>query len=108
MFKLNPAPTFVAEVPLSVPGHAEPSRVLVTFRHKNRTALQQWIAAAQAKADVVLLDEVIVDIAVHDENGDRVPYNADVLGRLIEHYPIAHSELFQGYTREMAESKRKN
>ena len=109
MFKLNPSPTFVAQVPLSVPGLAEPLEVAITYRHKNKTALGAWMAGAAGKADAELLHEVIAGWSgMQGEDGAEVPYSLTALTDLLENYPAAHGELFKAYLRELTEAKRKN
>ena len=109
MFKLQPAPTFDATVPLSVPGLAEPLGVTFTFRHKNKTQLATWLTAAAGKQDAALLHEVVTGWqGMQADNGDAEPYSLAALTTLLENYPTAHSEIFRAYLRELSESKRKN
>lgn len=108
MFKLNPAPTFKADVSLSVPGMPVPHPVVVTYRHKTRTAMLDWLKRTAGRPDVVTLGEVIVEVeGLHDDGGNAVAYSPAVLAILLENYPVAHDELFQGYLRELAEAKKK-
>lgn len=109
MFKLNPAPTFTAQVPLSVPGLPEPLALAVTFRHKGKSALAAWMASAAGKQDAELLHEVIAGWSgMQDEAGAEVSYSLAALTDLLENYPAAHGELFRGYLGELTEAKRKN
>ena len=109
MFKLQPAPTFVAQVPLTVAGLPDPVELAVTFRHKNKAALEAWIAGAKGKTDDVLLHEVIEAWdGMQDAAGAAVPYSLGALGELLSNYPAAHGELFRGYLRELTEARRKN
>lgn len=109
MFKLQPNPTFTAQVPISVAGLPEPLELAVTFRHKNKAALEAWLSGAKGKADEALLHEVIESWAgVQGADGAEVPYSLTALGELLSNYPAAHGELFRGYLRELTEAKRKN
>lgn len=109
MFKLNPAPTFTAKIPLSVPGLPEPLELDVTYRHKNKTELQKWLEGSKGKADSAVLHEVITGWSgMQGEDGAEVPYSLDALTTLLENYPVAHQELYRGYLRELTESRRKN
>ena len=109
MFKLCPAPTFTAAVPLSVAGVPEPLDLVVTFRHKSKAALDAWMSGAKGKADDVLLHEVIDSWAgMQDGSGAEVPYSLTALGELLNNYPASHGELFRAYLRELTEAKRKN
>ena len=109
MFKLNPSPTFVAQVPLSVPGMPEPLDIAVTFKHKNKTALKAWMAGASGKDDAVVLNEVISGWSgLQDDAGAEVPYSITSLTELLNNYAASHGELFRAYLRELTEAKRKN
>lgn len=109
MFKLNPKPTFVAAVPLSVPGLSEPLEVLFTFKHKGKEALGKWVATATQKMDAEALSEVVCDWAgVKDEDGKDVPYTLTALSDLLENYSASQGEIFRAYLRELTEAKRKN
>lgn len=109
MFKLNPSPTFVAQVPLSVPGMPEPLNVAITFRHKTKTAAKAWAAESAGKEDAVLLNEVICAWSgVQDDTGADVPYSLTALTDLLNNYAAAHGELLRAYLSELTEAKRKN
>lgn len=110
MFKLNPAPTFVAQVPLSVPGKAEPVPLSITFKHKGKEALYLWLESAREQSDDHATLSSVIDgwSGLLDEAGGPVPYSADNLQRLLDNYPSAAAELFRSYTKELSESKRKN
>lgn len=109
MFKLNPAPTFVAQVPISVPGLSEPLEVAITFRHKAKTAVKSWMDNAAGKTDADLLHEIIAGWSgMQAEDGAEVAYSLTALGDLLENYPASHGELFRAYLRELTEAKRKN
>lgn len=109
MFQLDPAPTFQVSVPISVPGQAEGLALLVTYRHKRKTQLADWIGRARGRSDVEILGEVIDGWAgIHNAAGQDVPYTKDNLSTLLENYPAAKDDLFQTYLRELTEAKRKN
>lgn len=109
MFKLNPAPEFIAPVLLTVPGLPEPLQISVTFRYKNATALQAWSASAQGKTDVQFLHEVILAWSgVQGADGTDEPYSLTALSTLHENYPNALQEIYNAYWAELKESKTKN
>jgi hypothetical protein len=109
MFKLNPNPTFECAVPLSVAGIPEPVELRVTFKHKNKTAIDAWMKNAGAKDDTTLLSEVLVGWSgVQDDNGEDVPFSTSALRDLLENYPASNGEFFTTYLRELREAKRKN
>jgi hypothetical protein len=109
MFKINPAPTFAAQVPLSVPGLPAPLEVAITFKHKNRAALAKYLTDLPGKEHAVYLDEIIEAwTGIHDDAGEPVPYSLTALTDLLGAYSVAHAEILAAYTRELTESKRKN
>lgn len=109
MFQIDPAPTFDAVAPLSVPGKPDPVEVVVTWRHKRKTAIAAWISGARGRTDVEILGEVIEGwTGMQDKQGADVPYSALALSNLLENYPAAKDDLFRTYLRELTESKRKN
>ncbi|MEY2686558.1 MAG: hypothetical protein RL375_756 [Pseudomonadota bacterium] len=109
MFQLDPAPTFDASVSISVPGQADGIALQVTFRHKRKTAIADWISRARGRSDAEILDEVIERWSgVHNAAGKDVPYSREALDTLLENYPAAKDDLFQTYLRELTEAKRKN
>jgi hypothetical protein len=109
MFKLNPSPEFTCAVPLSVAGQPEPLDLQVTFRHKNKAALQSWFDVVAGKPDAASLHEVIKGwTGMQDDAGAEVPYSLSALTELLNNYARAHQELFLAYVRELTESKRKN
>lgn len=128
MFKLNPAPTFVAQVPLSVPGQAEPVPLAITFKHKTRPAFAQWHARAHSMPDAVptgaslseiarvvteqdvdVLKEVIEDWSgLVGSDGAPVPYTVANLRELLDNYPASAREIYAAYKAELTEAKRKN
>lgn len=109
MFRLNPAPTFKVDVPLSVAGMDKPLAISVEFRHKNATGLQDWLRRAGERTDVENLADVIAGWSgVMGDDGQPVPYTLTALGTLLENYPAAKWELLFAYKAELTEAKRKN
>lgn len=107
MFNLNPAPTFKAKVPLSVPGVAQPLEVEFTFRHKTRTAVEKWAADYVDNPGADTLHQVIADWTV-TQDGEPVPYSHSALAELLERYTPARSEISDAYLIELTRAKRKN
>lgn len=108
MFKIDPAPTFRAEVSLSAPGQTEPNRLSIEWQHLDRKQLTEWIdalAAAQL-SDVDGLAQVIAGWdGVVDHQGQNVPYSKDRLQALLCAYHAAGAELVRGYVRALTESR---
>lgn len=103
--KLNPEPTFKANVSIPVPGSA-PVAVEFTFKYRTRTQLRDFAKAmgeTDEDADEVALFKDFVsgwelDDAFNDEN----------ISRLLEAYPGASGELVSTYLRESSGVRRGN
>lgn len=109
MFKLQPDPTFTAPVALSVPGLPKRLVVQVSWKHKNRAAMNAWLQSAKGKSEATFLDEIIAGWSgLIGPDGAEVTYSYTALTDLIDNYPTAFNELFDAYRAELLESKQKN
>lgn len=109
MFRLQPNPTFECSVPLSRPELEQPVSIKVTFKHKGKQALAEFISRAPGREDVDHLSEIIAGWSgVTDADGNAVPYSYDNLHKLLESFPPAAGELHRAFLRELTEAKRKN
>ena len=100
-FKTAISPTFSVDVLIPVPGEAGRS-LKVTFRHKRRSALREWIEASKEKDDVTALLEVI------DGWDADVAFSESAFKDLIEDLPGAAMVLFRAYVEESSGAARKN
>lgn len=107
MFNLNPSPTFKAPVPLSVPGLQQPLEVSFTFRHKTKTALDDWLKRFMETPGHEVLGEVIEGWDMR-RNGEPVPFSLTALAELCESYTPARGEISDTYLIELTRAKRKN
>lgn len=109
MFRINPAPTFDAEVGITIPGAAECATLAVTFRHRGRRELKAWIDRAKdAASDAAYLGEVIESWrGVEDAEGRALPYSAEALAKLLDAYPTSGSELFDAYLDALTRAREK-
>lgn len=109
MLRLNPHPTFVATVPLTVPGSAEPVSIEITFRHKTRKQFAAWWETVSDKTDVDNLTHLIDSWnGPADDAGEPVPFSRDALEKLADAYPVSALEILRAYQRELFESRIKN
>ena len=110
MFRIAPAPTFDAEVLLTVPGAPERAALALTFRHRGRKALRDWIDRAKSAAsDAAYLGEVIEGWkGVEDADGRPLPYSAEALAQLLDAYPASGAELFDQYLDALTRAREKN
>lgn len=105
MFKLQPAPTFIAKVEIAIPGIEKPGVLNVEFRYKNVDELQQFFApaASEGRTDLDALTELIVSW-----KGADADYSRETLEVLLKNYPNASSAFFETYGRESMGARRKN
>ncbi len=116
MFKINPNPTFNAAVGLSIPGAQTAGAIDVTFKHKGRAALAEWVKKPSAQAveglslsDADYLGEVVSGWAgVKADDGSEVAYSPASLATLLENYPASGAEIFDAYLKALTEAKAKN
>ena len=115
MFKLIPNPMFDAPAAITVPGAQDLATLAVTWRHKGRKALADWLrigrgaTAEDGITDAAWLGEVIAGWAGPlDEAGAAVAYSPAALGALLDAYPTAGGELLAVYLRALTESRAKN
>lgn len=107
MFNLEPSPTFIAPVALSVPGLQQPLDVSFTFKHLTKTALAKWVDRFVMDKSHEPLAEVIVGWDLK-RNGEVVPYSASTLAELCESYTPARGEIGDAFMLELSRAKRKN
>ena len=107
MFNLNPSPTFKASVPLSVPGLKQPLEVEFTFRHKSRTAVDEWLKRYIESPSHEVLGEVIQGWSMR-RDGEPVEFSLSALAELCESYTPARGEISDAYLVELTRAKRKN
>lgn len=110
MFKINPNPTFTADVLLTVHGSAEPAKLCVTFKHKGRKALADWIGLPKKMADAgtPVKDADYLGEVIEDWDGVDAPYSIESLDALLDAYQPAGMELYEAYIRALTESRAKN
>jgi len=103
MLKLNPNPTFEAEVRITVPGEAEPQTVTLTFAYKAKSELAEYLKGMVGKTDAQALQGVVVGWS-----GVDTEFSAEALATLLDNYHAAPGEIIEGYIKALAESRAKN
>lgn len=109
MLKLNPNPTFCADVRISVPGEETPATIRMEFRHNTMDAMKAWWDGNENRPVAEALDDLIVSWdSVTDDQGAQVGYSKLLLANLLANYPAASSEIVSAYLRELTASRVKN
>jgi Phage tail assembly chaperone len=107
MFRLQPNPTFTAEVKISTPQGVVPLKL--EFKHMGKKALGEWTEASKGKPDIEVLGPVVSGWSdVFDCNGEPVPFSYDALAQLLGDYSPAAREIFMAYVLALTESRSKN
>jgi hypothetical protein len=107
---INPAPTFDADVPLSMPG-GQVATLRFKFRHKTRPQLEAWLTSFTAESlDHERLSEVIEDWpgGPVDAAGKPVAYSLEALAQLCTDHPGVGIAIHQTYLRELTDNRAKN
>lgn len=99
--KLNPEPTFKAEVKIPVPG-GEADPVEFTFKHRDRAAMREWIESTKDKTDAEVVGSCIVGWALDDE------FTPENIQRLCDNYIGAGGAIFGVYLEELRGARTKN
>ena len=116
-FRLNPAPTFAADVLLTVPGGVEPFRLPVTFKHYSQSAFDALVTktrevekAGQPMPAADWLCHLMVDwgSVVEDADDKPVPFSREALAKLLDNYPGAFAQINAAYGRALVEARAKN
>ena len=103
MLKLNPDPTFTADVPLTVPGKAQPVTIQMEFKYVAGEAAGKFFEDIATKTNV----EAITTFAVGWKKVDA-PFSKEAVEMLLGNYPNAAQEIFAAYQRNLFESRVKN
>lgn len=103
MFKIDPNPTFWADVRLTVPGEIEPVPVRFEFRHKDKAELLAFHERAADQPDDVTLAEVVANWSGFNES-----YSEPALRRLLLKYGPASKEIYRAYFSALTQSRVKN
>lgn len=100
-FSLKAAPTFKKPVELPIHG-GESVVVVIEFKHRTRTALDEWIKEIQGKTDAEVLAGCVVGWDLEDK------CEAESFELLTQNYAGAGHVISQAYTDEIVQARRKN
>lgn len=103
MFKLQPNPTFKAQVGIAVAGQDKPAEIEVEYKYLGKSRLKSYFEALDGKSDAEALAEIMVGWA-----GIDADYSPAALATLLDNYPTAAADLFEAFRRELLEARRKN
>lgn len=100
-FKLVANPTFKAKVGIPVAG-GEHVEVEFTFKHRTKTALEEFIASREKQSDVDTFLEMVSGWDLADE------FNKENVETLLENYIGAALETFRVYLDQLVQARLKN
>lgn len=103
MLKLNPKPTFDADVKITVPGQTEAGTIKLTFKYMPKKAWADFLESHKSDLDDVVIPELIVGW-----KGMDVDYTTENLGIFLDNYPASASEIIHAYIKLVLESRVKN
>jgi hypothetical protein len=99
--QLKAAPTFQAKVGIPAAGGAV-TDVLMTFKHRTKSELDEFIKGRVGKTDVESFMEMVTGWELEDE------FNAENATLLLENYIGTAQATFFQYVDELVQAKRKN
>lgn len=106
IFKVKPDPTFVGKVKIPQAG-AEPAEISVTFKHKTREEMDDFLArASKSKGkdqDMVLLMEIM-----GGWSGVDTDFSEAAVNHVITNYQGAIVAIMDAYIGELTQARRKN
>ena len=103
MLKLNPDPTFVAQVSITVPGKVKPESVKMTFKYRSKKELNDFWEGNKGRDDA----DVLMDI-VESWDGIDAEYTKENVEKFLDNYPTSGREIGLAYSKLLLESRAKN
>lgn len=100
-FVLKAEPTFKAKVAFPIAG-ADPVDVELTFKHRTRTALDEFVKTREGKTDVVNFMEMVEAWSLDDE------FTKANVELLLDNYIGVARATFQAYIDELLQARRGN
>lgn len=124
MLKLNPDPTFKADVAITVPGQSEPGTISLTFKYRSRKEYADflnWLKGDDV-ADEVENDEEAEAVEkvsgkttaeafpefVSGWKGMNAKFTPENIEIFLDNYPAAYMEIFSQYSKLLLASRVKN
>ncbi len=110
MFKLQPNPTFEAQIAIPVPGGGE-DKIKFKFKRLGRKALRGLFEELNSKTDgeVSEVDETEILLKVVEGwSGVDAEFNAENLATLCDNYPGAIGAILGSYSSKMVGVQEKN
>ena len=99
--KLVANPTFKAKVGIPMAG-GEAVPVEFTFKHRTKTALDEWIKTCSGKSDTESFMEMVEGWDLEE------PFSKENVDVLLENYIGASVETYRAYVDELIKHKEKN
>ena len=108
--KLNPDPTFDADIKVTIPGKQEPGILSMTFRYRGKKAMAElWkkYEKSERKTKVLTDVDLLMDIAT----GWKLPdaeFTRENVELFLDAYPASANEISMEYTKLSMASRVKN
>lgn len=97
--KLVANPTFKARVGIPVPGEKDPTYVVFTFKHRNKTDLQDWLEL-RGRSDLDMFMEMVTGWDIEGEE-----FNRENAAMLIEAYGGAAVATVNVYIEQLSRTR---
>lgn len=99
--KLVADPKFRAKVAIPLAG-GDPVEVEFQFKHKTKTALNEFISSREGKSDTDTIFEITAGWELEDE------FNKENVNTLLENYAGSAVAIYQTYIEELVQARVKN
>lgn len=109
---LIPAPTFRASVPVPRPG-ADSVDVPMTFRHRSKKQLAEWIDKRAERSDRQSFDDMVLGWQLEEPTEEGapvkpVPFDAEHIDAILDAYPGLALATYYTYVEELTKARRGN
>ena len=103
MLKINPDPTFSADVKITVPGQEETAIIGLKFKYRSKKDAKEFFGALDGRTDAEIFLDMVVGWSGID--AEFSPENAE---KFLDNYPAAAMEVFAEYPKLLLSSRVKN
>jgi hypothetical protein len=99
MFKLNPDPTFKADVEIPVPGQGK-GKITITYRYKNAEQMADYMGRLKELGDIGSIMEI-----VEGWDGPDAPFDETAIKLLAKNYNGSVLLIYQRYVDELTKAR---
>lgn len=105
MFKLQAQASFKCKVPITVAGKERSPEIEIEFKYLDRKQVREFFDELKRgeRTDVEALNDLVLGWS-----GVDTPFSLEALETLLNLFPAAATDLFNAFSAELLQSRRKN